>query len=122
MANPLTKEERNALIYQAYLDGSTQSELAERFNISEAWVGQLLHKKGLVKEDRPSPKRRPVFIGVHLSSTIKKALKQEADREETSMSAWVSSLVTSELKQRGINVTEPNSTEVEEFLPFEGAE
>ncbi len=120
MTQPLTIEERNALICQSYLDGSSQSDLAERFSITTARVGQVLHKAGLVKEDRPTEKKvkRGSFTGVHLSKNVKTALRTEAKKEETSMSEWVANLVTAELVRRNVVVVE-RPVDLDAFLPFE---
>jgi DNA-binding NarL/FixJ family response regulator len=111
--------ERDAHICFLYSEGHTQEALAEKFEISEQRVGQILSKMGLTKKDRLSSERT-LFTGVHLTVAVKEALRIEAEREGTSMSALIAQAVVAELQRRNIEIVEPSFLDVEIPLPFEG--
>lgn len=116
--------QRDLLICTLYVEGNTQEELANRFDITTARVGQILQSKGLRKADREVVLNGPtVFTGVLLPRAVKEAVKVEAKGEEMSMSAFIAKCVIEELKRRNINIEEEPiqlSTEVEVPLPLEG--
>lgn len=112
-------QERDELICSLYKEGHTQADLATRFEVTEAWIGQILKKSGLTREDRPTPLKRTKFTGIHLSESVKEALRAEAKREGISMSAFISRLVSEELKGRGIDC-EVTFVDDNALLPLEG--
>ena len=61
------KEERNAKIIEAYLDGATYQELEERFGISRASVYQVLKRSGALEEKAAADKAADdVIVGMYL--------------------------------------------------------
>jgi hypothetical protein len=114
----MSNEERNGQICALYKEGLTQVELGKRFGLSAFWIAYILKKAGITRDDRPVPPRRPKFTGIHLSEGVKEAMRQEAQRDGVSMSAFISALVVKELKERGINYELPTG-ESDVPLPFE---
>lgn len=113
----MTRKERNAFICQLYREGSTQEELANRFQRTKVRIGQILAGAGLVKEDRPKMKtERTGFVGVNLRPEVKTALRNHTEN----MSAWIAETVERELEQQGVNLR-PAVIDTLKFppLPFE---
>lgn len=110
---------RDEKICEGYKQGQTQEELADRFELSKARVGQILKKAGLTPQDRPEkpPSDRTTFTGVNLSPRVKSALKEEVQRQDSNMSAWIADLVQKELASRGYDFSSP-PTEDEPKLPL----
>ena len=97
---------RNNTICILYQEGVTQADLAIRFAISKARVGQILKRAGITPDNRVTPANRTAFIGVNLSEGVKNALQYECLQEGIPVSKFVSNLVVKELHARGIEITE----------------
>jgi transcriptional regulator with XRE-family HTH domain len=106
---------RDQEICDHYRSGLTQRELANRYQLSISWIGQILKREGLNIGDR-AKRSRPTFTGVLLSPSVKAIVRTISKVEETSMSAWIADLIEKELKSRG--VTFPQLEEDVE-LPYE---
>lgn len=119
------RKERNEHMVRLYLAGTTQQIIADRFNLTEARVGQILRKMGVTKNDRKKPpvSNRTAFVGVHLTPEVKRAVKIAADSEDPklSVSAFIARTLRAELERRNIPVVDdPPSREQDVPLPLEG--
>jgi hypothetical protein len=100
----MTRKERDPLIAKLYTEGSTQGELAERFQLSEPRIGQILARAGLVPADRPRiSSDRTEYMGFQLSPLVKQALR-DATEKRISMSLFIAQAVEEKLKREGISV------------------
>lgn len=107
------------MICELYLAGSTGPELANRFHLSKAWIGQILARNGIEKADRPRSRGRAGTVTVRLPSAVKAALEAESGRDGASLSAWVAGLITRDLRERGVSIVESMPNEVDVPLPLE---
>ena len=89
---------RDKAVCDYYTAGHKCSECASKFRISRQRVQQILHKAGVWK---PYVKgNRTKFLGVMVTEEGKDALKAEADRRGTSVSAVASGLIEEGLLQK----------------------
>ena len=115
-------KERNDVIGFLYKDGMTQQKLADKFQITEARVGQILRRQGILKNDRVkgSVQKRGCFLGVWVTAPVKEAIQAEAKNEEKSQSQFIFDTLVAELKRRKVNLlSRINSLEIELSLPLE---
>jgi hypothetical protein len=87
--------DRNIEIIRAYVDGQSVSEIQERFGLSRGRLYQIL--KDIVKVRKSSERNQ--FLGVEVTSTTKKALKEEAKRRGVSVSALVSDTLDAQVSK-----------------------
>jgi len=92
--------------------------IGRQFGITKTRVMQILHQEGKVKKHKLNG--RTAFTGVHLTPATKDAVKKEAQGEEISISAFISQVVTEELKRRGVTIVEIALNEIDVPLPLEG--
>ena len=118
----MTREERDLLICNGYKAGDTQEELAERHGLTRARVGQILKRYGLAPSDRSRENSQLSFVRVHLKVPVREALLEECKRQDVAVSKFVSDIVERELKQLGVEITMPTTTEADVALPFEERE
>lgn len=113
----MSKTIRNNQICLLYQEGVTQEDLAIRFNLTKAGVGQILAKAGIRKTDRPSEARRAVDITVNTTRAVKEALRDLCEREGVRMSKFVNDLIVADLESRGVEIDEEVDNDA--MLPFE---
>lgn len=88
------------------VDGLTMQEIGDLYEVSRERVRQILTRKGIRKQDRPSRPTscRDEFLGVNISDDVKSALRTEATKRGISMSAMTSEVIKDMLISCGYDV------------------
>lgn len=107
-------EDRNERICDLYLEGWTHRAIAEQFDLSIVRIGQILKDANMKKIDRSQ--RDKAYIGTHVRSAVKDAIKKEGG----SMSAFVAAAIEEKLEREGVPIPEEVSSEIDVPLPLEG--
>ena len=110
---PPKNAERDRQICRLYSEGKTFSELSHRFKITRSRIQQIV-KIGGASHGKLS--KRGEFLGVNLTESVKRSLKDEAEKRGLSMSNLTSQTITEMLTSLGYKVVQENGqpTVVEE--------
>jgi hypothetical protein len=91
---------RNAAICDLYLSGATLAACGKRFGLKRQRIKQIVQEAGIWREPIPHiPDGRDEFLGINISPEDKEALKAEAARTNTSMSALTSDWIRQKLAE-----------------------
>ncbi len=103
-------EQRNEEIAVCYVvEGKTLEECGQKFGITRERVRQILRKNGIFKAKKTQKvglntkgvveEGRDVFLGINISESDKRALREEAERRGISMSRLSSDLLKGMLEK-----------------------
>jgi len=97
----MTPQERKDRICELYASDLSARSISARLGVSIAWIYRVAAQAGLSKTRANGP---VVFLGITVQPAVKIALKQEAKKQQMSVSRLASSMLTNVLTSRGYDV------------------
>ena len=95
--------ERDKRICKLYTEGVTPTELSRQFHLTRSRIIQIIKLSGVPMQNKIF---RDEFLGVNLTESVKRSLKDEAEKRGLSMSNLTSKTITEMLDSLGYKENE----------------